>query len=486
LALLLFGVTVLAYGGTRRDFFVSDDFFGVYFASRASTLEEVFDLRGEFVRELIREVEPEAKVPRSFLRPLAIASFCFTYWHAGRELPGWRWFNLVAHAGCALLVALLAHTLTRSFAAAAVAGCWFAMHPSTVEAMAWLACRGDLLACAGMTGGLIAWLRFLTGGRWTALAACGLLFVFALFSKEMALAFPGIAVAFVPLRWPTPWRRVLLGTAFLALVLAVYLVLRIEWLGKLGGYADLPTDLAVQLTNAARYLAAAARHSFAPGDALATGGADAPPWATDTTWLRFGFVGAMLALAACGAFRTSWRLVACCALAFLSSCVPLATWAHLGPDGAGTRFLYVPLALLAPMIGGLARVGAGRRRLAMVPILLLAGAISLAGVWRALEPWHAASRKSRLMVEGLVDGLRGKDCLVTTTELPRRLGPVPLANNAFPPAIWAFVGPRIRTVFLERAQWDSLTTDRREELAGFPNIAALRWDDALERWVAPP
>ena len=109
-------------------------------------------------------------------RPVTILSFAID-WAVSGGRPGWLhimnalWHGLVT----VLLVAVVARWLPAL--AAAGAGLLFAWHPVHVEAVASLVGRAELLAAAGILGGVLAARR----GWWAAAVLCAAL---AMFSKE--------------------------------------------------------------------------------------------------------------------------------------------------------------------------------------------------------------------------------------------------------------------------------------------------------------
>lgn len=142
-----------------------------------------------------------------------------------RGLTRWAWslaptpprahaLSLGLHMIVALLVGLLMWRLSGSHAAALAAAALFALHPLTIEAFAYAAERGELIAAIGV---LIACLSALTLGRyWWIGAAFGAAIGIA--GKESAI----VLMALLPLLWRD--RRLTLASAALMCAAVLYAV----------------------------------------------------------------------------------------------------------------------------------------------------------------------------------------------------------------------------------------------------------------------
>lgn len=145
-------------------------------------------------------------------RPLRTLLFAIDYALFSLSPRGWHLVSLLVHLLNAALVFRLFLRLTAPgalppsappdaptapLAVAAVGAALFAVHPVTVEAVAWISSRGDLAACTFSLVALLASTR--PGGRATAVVVvCGAL---ALLAKESALSL----FALLPLlRWALP------------------------------------------------------------------------------------------------------------------------------------------------------------------------------------------------------------------------------------------------------------------------------------------
>ncbi|XP_054921315.2 protein O-mannosyl-transferase TMTC1-like isoform X2 [Dermacentor andersoni] len=135
--------------------------------------------------------------PRSHksYRPLTVLSFRANYYANGRQVRGYHVVNVALHCACSVLVAVVARCVMRIGSLhACFAAMLFAAHPVHTEAVSSIVGRAEVLCCFFF---LLSFLCYhccqvysdCRGGRgrlsW--LAACGLLSVCALLSKEQGI-----------------------------------------------------------------------------------------------------------------------------------------------------------------------------------------------------------------------------------------------------------------------------------------------------------
>jgi tetratricopeptide (TPR) repeat protein len=129
-----------------------------------------------------------------FYRPLVSLSY-FMEFRLWRLRPGgYHAANLAYHLGAVLAVTLAARALFPGLVAAAVAGIVFGVHPIHTESVAFISGRPDLFAGALLVGAFALYVRGRRRGRQSA-GSVGL-FAAALLSKEVALAFPLLLLAY--------------------------------------------------------------------------------------------------------------------------------------------------------------------------------------------------------------------------------------------------------------------------------------------------
>jgi tetratricopeptide (TPR) repeat protein len=175
-------------------------------------------------------------------RPLNLVPIMLGYKIWGNSSLGYHFLALLLHLANTALVYLLVRKLVRSTAFAATAGaCAFALHPARVESVAWVCGYVDPLVMLFLLSALLAYIRYATTAedgqpnrRYLLLSL--LAFQCALWSKEVAIAFPVLILAYDLL-----YRRKIDRTALLlqaALVIA-YLAMRSMVLGAAGNWHDL-------------------------------------------------------------------------------------------------------------------------------------------------------------------------------------------------------------------------------------------------------
>lgn len=130
-------------------------------------------------------------VSYGFYRPVTALTFMLDYRLWGLDPWGYHLSSVLWHILASLGVYLLARRLAGSLAAL-FCGLLFLAHPVHSEAVSWIACRGELLAAAGIFCAMILYLKALDAGRpaWKFVWASCACVCLAAFSKENALVFP--------------------------------------------------------------------------------------------------------------------------------------------------------------------------------------------------------------------------------------------------------------------------------------------------------
>ncbi len=177
----------------------------------------------------------------SYLRPLVFVSWFLEFRWAGGYDPFWSHaVNITIHCFNGLLVYFLARFFHpgRHLLMPLLAASVYLVHPSLVEAVAWVSGRFDLLCTTFM---LLASVTYLSSPNGEAGAvrslAIMLFFLGALFSKELGLVLPGVLVCLwfavqgelkmtSAATWQRLWAQNKTLLSFLALGLATYSVVR--------------------------------------------------------------------------------------------------------------------------------------------------------------------------------------------------------------------------------------------------------------------
>jgi len=187
------------------------------------------------------------QIPRFYYRPLIFVSYLVDR-ALGGETPFWFHGSVVAvHSLNCLLVFHLAKKLFRAdVAVATISGALFAVLPTHVESVAWMAGRSDVVVCTFLLStALLAMKRDVPWSGWLA----GLTLFLALLSKELAVA----GLLLIPaLDWLDA--RQLYWNRYVPLVLAtmIYLVLRHGSVGSVVGGVAADASVAALLINLSR------------------------------------------------------------------------------------------------------------------------------------------------------------------------------------------------------------------------------------------
>lgn len=224
-AALLCLVALLVYAHTIPYEFVYDD--------------EVQVLRNPWIRDWSKvgeffttDVWAFSRTDRvtNYYRPFHMIAHAVGYSLSGLEPEGYHLLNILLHAVSTLLVAAIGLQLTKARFVAVAGGMIFALHPIHAESVTWIAGVTDPLCAVFYFGALYLYLRDPGGSRGRRMfAGTLLLFLGALFSKEMAFTFPLVAFwADRCLRrgWRTNRYAMLLGT------FGLYGILRVSALGQ--------------------------------------------------------------------------------------------------------------------------------------------------------------------------------------------------------------------------------------------------------------
>ncbi len=316
-------------------------------------------------------------------RPLVLLSFMADSAVWGRLAMGYHLTSALLHAGCAVLVFLLAVGLLADEGtgrprwmpsgagtlAAFLPALWFAVHPVQVEAVAQVSFREDLLALFFLLAGLLVARRFpgVTGWRAWGLGAAGVgLFLLAVGSKETGVAGPPVLAVYGLLFRRGTGRRLHWGVLIAAATAAVVAFLVIsrsaapETSRILLSAPSYPGgSLASALRLQPRILALYLQNIAVPTRLCADyGGASIrhiPLWLA-VGGLVFVAVAAVAVVWHSRVFAVGLCLVVC-GLLPVSNLVPIYM-------AAADRFLYMPMAGLAVCLAALLSRGfaVGRRR----------------------------------------------------------------------------------------------------------------------------
>jgi len=342
----------------------------------------------------------------AYYRPLSVLSLALDQALHGGNATGFHITNLCLHALTALLVLGLARRLGASPAAALLGALAFGWFPRLTEAAAWISGRTDVLAACFSLAALMVTLGPAPWRRW---AAAGLLLL-GLLSKEVALAAVLGVLGYEVLQKerPEPAQRAL--RALPALIAAsLYLILRLRVLGHNFDPGDVGPKgrLLAALESVGRY-GFMLVDGWQPRLNIGTLGDPEP------AFVGLG-IALLLALIPLG---LRFRPRPAEALLLATSGIAIALVLHVlpifGTVVVADRFLYLPLATLAPVLASRAAEhakGLQGSRSVFVPALLVPTLLVLsylpatwqrAGVWGdAITFWGTAVREQKPPHNGL-------------------------------------------------------------------------------------
>lgn len=229
-ALLLCGLCFVVYANSLTGGFVWDDSLQVVRNESIRSLENVPQM---FTSPLWSFAGPSTASNR-YYRPVQTVIFALVYRFAGLSPFAYHLANLLLHAAVTLMVYVLCRELRLFDSNPLLPAALFAVHPVHSEAVAWIAGAGELACGLFYVTALWAYVRYWNRRRakWLALSAAA--FLIALFSKEMAVTFPAVALLFALTRRrdaDVNLRKVALSILPLLGALGLYAGLRLWVLG---------------------------------------------------------------------------------------------------------------------------------------------------------------------------------------------------------------------------------------------------------------
>lgn len=164
---------------------------------------------------------------RSFYRPMHTILSIFDYEVWGLNPFGFHLSNTVLHLANTLMLYFFAVKVVKDRAASLLAASLFAVHPVHTESVTFISARVDLLATFFMLPSFYLYISSVNSGRllnWRYVLSL-VLFLFALFSKEMALTMPALVAAYALFFEERGGRAIRVTPYFI--VLALYILFRV-------------------------------------------------------------------------------------------------------------------------------------------------------------------------------------------------------------------------------------------------------------------
>ena len=132
-----------------------------------------------------------------YYRPVFLIDFIFEGHLFGTDIGFYHFTNFIFHITNVFLVFTLFRKLKLGELSSFVFATLFAVHPVLTQAVVWIPGRNDMLLAVFLLSAVLALHLYFENGSAKYLFAFALLFLIALFTKETALFFPFIAVAYL-------------------------------------------------------------------------------------------------------------------------------------------------------------------------------------------------------------------------------------------------------------------------------------------------
>lgn len=135
----------------------------------------------------------------SYYRPVLVITFILEAQIAGDNILFYHITNLLLHLGGSLLVFFVLRKMRYKNLMSLFFGLFFAVHPILTPAAVWISGRNDSLLTVFLLLTFLYWLKFYeekSGRQWLFFGLNMLFYALALFSKEVGIIFPLIALAY--------------------------------------------------------------------------------------------------------------------------------------------------------------------------------------------------------------------------------------------------------------------------------------------------
>jgi Flp pilus assembly protein TadD len=327
----------------------------------------------------------EGRIPHQYYRPLVVSSLWLDRKLWDLRPFGYHLTSVLLNCGVGILVVLVLAEMLASFWPVLLGGLAFALHPTHVESVAFVADRTDLMMTLFVLLAFLALLRYRRRPSKTTLVLTVVPFAAALFCKEPAVLFPVLAsfVLLPELRQPARRRQTLLLVGAMAAVVVAYLVARAAVLaGPAPSWGDVGPGLRFMLAVNAfgRYAFMALvpfdrRIRFTDPRALAAFG-----WPTVATVVALAGLTWMV-------IRFRHKPAGAGSLWFFLFILPACNLFPPGPSYFSQRMLYLPTVGAVLTCAALAMMVRRGRQALVVLTMLYVGVMGLSAA-RSMPAWE--------------------------------------------------------------------------------------------------
>lgn len=191
---LILGLTFLAFSNCITNGFAYDDTTQILsnpFIRDLGNLPKALVTEAWFWRvQQDQDPNEQDKPSTPYYRPIFTVYLMILWKVFGAWAPGWHLLNIVVHLLAVYLVFLVMEKVTKDRRMSAIASLLFALHPLRSESVAWVSGVTDPLLAIFLIASLYLYVRYRGEGKTRLLVSSLVLFLFAAFAKEPAVALP--------------------------------------------------------------------------------------------------------------------------------------------------------------------------------------------------------------------------------------------------------------------------------------------------------
>ena len=197
---LILGLTFLGFSNCITNGFAYDDTTQILsnpFIRDFGNLPKALITEAWYWRvQLDQDPNEQDKPSTPYYRPIFTIYLMILWKLFGAWAPGWHLLNIAVHMLAVYLVFLLVEKITKDSRVSAIASLIFALHPLRSESVAWISGVTDPILAVFLIASFYFYVRYRDEGQTRLLIYSLVLFIFAAFSKEPAVALPILVGAY--------------------------------------------------------------------------------------------------------------------------------------------------------------------------------------------------------------------------------------------------------------------------------------------------